>query len=453
MDYTDVKALVCGVARSGIAAAGLLKRNGAEVTLQDLKTEDKLSAEDLKTIKAMGVELYLGKNPDDIIDNFDVVVLSPGLPTDLPFITKARELGIKVIGEIELAYEFCKANIIGITGTNGKTTTTSLVGAIMKNQNPSTYVVGNIGTPFSDYADKTKSSDCVVAELSSFQLETIDTFKPRVSAVLNITPDHLNRHKTLENYIAAKERVFLNQDNRCFAVLNYNDEVTRAMVSHTDAQVVYFALGKVLASGIYSSEKSIYINCMGYNEKVIDIDELNILGDHNVENAMAAIGCAICSGASLEVIRKTLREFKAVEHRIEYVDTVNGVDYYNDSKGTNPDASIKAVLAMKKPICLIAGGYDKGSDFTEWVDLFKGRVKFVSVIGAVKQQLKDTLDKAGFTDYETASSFEESFKQCVEHSNDGDCVLLSPACASWDMFDSFEQRGEIFKEYVANLKK
>jgi UDP-N-acetylmuramoylalanine--D-glutamate ligase len=451
MNYANTKALVCGMARSGISAAGLLKRQGASVTLQDLKTEDKLNSEDIAQLKSNGVDLYLGKNPDDIIGDFDMLVLSPGIPTDLPFVNKARELGVEVLGEVELAYRLSKAPLIAITGTNGKTTTTTLVGEIMKAFNPDTYVVGNIGTPFSDYADKTTAASSVVAEMSSFQLETIKEFHPKVSAVLNITPDHLNRHHTLENYIAAKERVFENQTAEDFTILNYNDSATRDMANRTKAKVIYFSLDSKLEGGIYSDSTSIYIDCMGYSQKVIDIDELNILGGHNVENAMAAIGCGVCAGVPLDVITATLKVFKAVEHRIEYVDTVKDVAYYNDSKGTNPDASIKAVLAMKKPICLIAGGYDKGSDFTDWIQYFPGRVKYVAVLGAVKQQLKDTLDKAGFTDYELADTFEDAFNMCAEHAESGDCVLLSPACASWDMFDSYEQRGEIFKELVKNL--
>lgn len=445
------KVLVCGMARSGVAAAKLLKANGAEVTVQDLKTEDKLDKDTMNSLRSQGISLYLGKNPDDIIKNFDTVVLSPGVPADLPFLQAARAAGIEVIGETELAYSMCKAPMAAITGTNGKTTTTSLVGAIMKRSNPDTYVVGNIGKPFSEYIDEIKPTSCVVAEMSSFQLETIKTFHPKVSAVLNITPDHLDRHKTLDNYIKAKERIFENQTAEDYTVLNYNDPVTRSMADRTAAKVIFFAYNTPVSEGIYSDDKSIYIKCMGYDEKLVDIDELNILGGHNVENAMAAAACGICMGIDIDTVRTALREFKAVEHRIEYVDTVGGVDYYNDSKGTNPDAAIKAVLAMKKPICLIAGGYDKHSDFTDWVQLFKGRVKFVAVIGAVKDQLKDTLDKAGYTAYKVADTFEDAFRLCVENAAEGDCVLLSPACASWDMFDSYEQRGEIFKELVHNL--
>lgn len=378
--------------------------------------------------------------------------MSPGVPTDLPFVNKARENNIPVIGEIELAYMFCKSPIIGITGTNGKTTTTTLVGDICKAYYNNTFVVGNIGNPFADITLDTTNDGAVVAELSSFQLETIKEFTPKVSAVLNITPDHLNRHHTLENYIAAKERVFENQTADDYCILNYNDETTKAMANKTKAKVIFFSLNNSLEEGIYSDDKSIYIKALGYDQKVVDIDELKILGGHNVENAMAAIGCSIALGVPMDIVVKVLKAFTAVEHRIEYVTTVNDIEFYNDSKGTNPDASIKAVEAMKRPICIIAGGYDKGSDFTEWIDTFKGRVKFVAVIGAVKDKIVDTLNKADFTNYKTADTFEEAIDLCYENAEKGDCVLLSPACASWDMFKSYEQRGEIFKDYVRKLK-
>ena len=451
MDFKDKKVLVSGVAKSGVSAAYLLKKLGANVTIQDAKTEDKLGNV-VTELKNNGIALYLGSNPDDIIENMDILVMSPGVPTDLPFVNKAREKNIPVIGEIELAYMFCKSPIIGITGTNGKTTTTTLVGDICKAYYNNTFVVGNIGNPFADITLDTTNNGAVVAELSSFQLETINEFKPKVSAVLNITPDHLNRHHTIQNYIAAKERVFENQTADDYCILNYNDEITKAMANKTKAKVVFFSLNNKLDEGIYSDENSIYIKALGYDQKVIDINELKILGGHNVENAMAAIGCSIAIGAPMDIVVKVLKEFTAVEHRIEYVTTVNDIEFYNDSKGTNPDASIKAVEAMKRPICIIAGGYDKGSDFTEWIDTFKGRVKFVAVIGAVKDKIVDTLNKADFTNYKTADTFEEAIDLCYENADKGDCVLLSPACASWDMFKSYEQRGEIFKDYVRKLK-
>ncbi len=452
MDVKNKKVLVSGIAKSGIAAAHLLRKFGADVIIQDAKTEDKLDRETLNGLEAEGIELYLGTNPDDIIADMDMLVMSPGVPTDLPFVNKARKLGIEVIGEIELAYRYCKSPVIAITGTNGKTTTTTIVGDILKAYKENTYVVGNIGEPFAKEVLNTTNDGAVVAELSSFQLETIDTFRPKISAVLNITPDHLNRHHSIENYIAAKERIFENQTPQDFCILNRNDTVTAAMAGKTKAKVIYFSLDNEIAEGIYSDENSIYIRTLGYDEKVLDIDELNILGGHNVENAMAAIGCATAFGVPLDITRRVLREFKAVEHRIEYVTTINDIEFYNDSKGTNPDASIKALEAMKRPICLIIGGYDKGSDYSDFVAAFEGRVKFAAVIGAVKKIVTCTLDEAGFTNYKTADTFTQAIDLCYENAEAGDCVLLSPACASWDMFDSYEQRGAIFKDYVKRLK-
>ena len=450
MNLKDKKVLVCGMARSGIAAAGLLKKLNADVTIQDLKTED--SFEDvINVLKVQGINLYLGANPDDIIDKMDMIVLSPGVPTDLPFVIKARELGIAVIGEIELAYMVCKAPIIALTGTNGKTTTTTLVGEILKEFINDTYVVGNIGYPFADIALNAVEDSVVVAELSSFQLETVVNFKPKVSAVLNITPDHLNRHHTLENYVEAKENIFKCQDENDYCILNCRDRFTLKMADKTKANIVLFSLNKEIPKGIYSDKTSIYINDFGYSQKVIDIDELKIIGDHNVENAMAAIGITLAFGVPLDIIVSTLKRFVAVEHRIEFVKNIKGIDFYNDSKGTNPDAAIKAIEAMKGPICLIAGGYDKNSDFLPFVESFKDRVKFVAIIGNVKKVLATTFDEAGFNNYKLATTLTEAVDLCYENAEEGNCVLLSPACASWDMFDSYEQRGDIFKDYVNRL--
>lgn len=457
MEFKDKKVLVSGFGVSGISAAGLLKKLGASVILQDKKTEKELAeAESFEKNKAeltaKGIELYLGANPDDIIKDIDILVLSPGVPTDLDFVNKTRELGIPVIGEIELAYEFCKSPIAAITGTNGKTTTTTLVGEILKAHFKNTYVVGNIGYPFADIALDTVPEGAVAAELSSFQLETIIDFRPKVSAVLNITPDHLNRHHTLENYIAAKERVFENQTAEDYCVLNYNDEVTMLMAEKTKARVIFFSLYRELAEGIYADAQSIYIKTLGYDEKLMDISDIFIPGAHNIENIMAAAACSAAMGVPLDTIRKVIKDFRGVEHRIEFVASINDIEFYNDSKGTNPDASIKAVEAMKRPICIIAGGYDKKVSYADWIKTFKGRVKFAAVIGQVKQLVADELDKEGFTNYKTADTLEEAIDLCYKNAEPGDCVLLSPASASWDMFKSYEQRGEIFKEYVNKLK-
>lgn len=443
-------ALVCGLARSGVSAAILLKNKGVNVVAQDLKEREKIIEECEKLEKA-GVELYLGKNPDDIVEKFDVIVLSPGVPTDLPFVKKAEEKGISVISEVELSYSFCLAKLIGITGTNGKTTTTTLTSELIKEIAPNSKTVGNIGIAYSEECEQLTENDYAVAELSSFQLEKIVTLHPKISAILNITPDHLNRHKTIENYILAKEEIFKNQTKDDYIVLNYEDEVLKKTAEKVKANVIWFSSARKVENGIYSDGKSIYINMLGYCERLIDVDELNILGTHNVENVMASTAIALCANVPLENIRKVLKEFKAVEHRIEFVKTVDGVDYFNDSKGTNPDAAIKAIYAMKKPIVLIGGGYNKGSDFTEWIETFKGRVKFMAIIGEVSDKIAETCDRIGFNSYKKCDSFENAMDLCKKKAISGDCVLLSPACASWDMFESYEQRGEIFKNYVHSL--
>ncbi|MCD7905033.1 MAG: UDP-N-acetylmuramoyl-L-alanine--D-glutamate ligase [Clostridiales bacterium] len=444
MDYKGKRALVCGMARSGISAALLLKSLGAEVILQDKKTREELTA-DFDALK--GINFLLGKNPDDIIAEQDAVVLSPGIPTRLDFIKKARELNIPVISEVELASQICKAPIIAITGTNGKTTTTALTGEIFSKKYK-TEVLGNIGIPFSDKAASLTSEDRVVIENSSFQLETVDTYKPLCAAVLNITPDHLDRHGSLQGYIEAKENIFKNMDSENYLILNFEDEAAKAMAQKTKTKVFWFSSKRELSEGIWCDDKSIYVNILGVSGKVIDLDEMNIVGTHNAENAMAAIVLALCGGIDIEDIRKTLREFKAVEHRIEFVCSRKGVTYYNDSKGTNPDAAIKAVQAMKGPTLLIGGGYGKGSDFKEWVASFKGRVKYLALIGVTKEAVKAECDRQGFKAYELFDTFEGAVKSCMDKAEAGDCVLLSPACASWDMFSDYEQRGRIFKDIV-----
>lgn len=450
MDYTGKKALVCGMARSGIAAARLLHHLGAEVTLQDMKTRDAVP-EDALTLEKEGVVLYTGKNPDDIAEKQDLMVLSPGIPCDLPFITAAENAGVSVISEVELAYRETACPITAITGTNGKTTTTTLTGEIMKAVYPHTAVVGNIGVPYSEKVEDLTDKDWVVAEISSFQMEKAKDFHPHISAVLNITPDHLNRHKTMEVYISMKERVFAKQTENDFCILNHADEVCRKMAEKTAAKVFFFSSSAPLEEGIYLDGKDIIVKWQGISEKLVSVDELQLLGVHNYENVMAAAAMAICAGVDLDIIRHVLRHFAGVAHRIEYVATVDGVDYYNDSKGTNTDASIRAILAMQKPIVLIGGGYDKGVSFDDWTKLFAGRVKHLVLIGVTAPQIRASAEKFGFTAISDCDTFEDAVNVCREKAEDGDCVLLSPACASWGMFDNYEQRGDLFKEQVKSF--
>lgn len=452
MEYNGKKALVCGMARSGIAAAKLLNRLGARVTLQDMKKREEISA-DVLALEGEGIVLYTGANPDEIACAQDLIVLSPGIPCDLPFIAAAEEAGIEVISEVELAYRLTPCPITAITGTNGKTTTTTLTGEIMKTAYSGTAVVGNIGVPYSEEVERLTEKDWVVAEISSFQMEKAKEFHPHISAVLNITPDHLNRHKTMDVYIAMKERVFAKQTAADFCILNHGDETCRKMADKTAAKVFFFDSSETLAEGIYLDGDAIEVRWGAINETLIHVDELQILGVHNYENVMAAAAMGICAGIALDTIRAVLKGFAGVAHRIEYVATVDGVDYYNDSKGTNVDASIRAVLAMKKPIVLIGGGYDKGSSFDEWTKLFPGRVKHLVLIGVTAPKVRASAEKFGFTAISDCETFEEAVDLCREKAEDGDCVLLSPACASWGMFDNYEQRGDMFKEQVRGYLK
>ena len=450
MLYENKKVIVCGMARSGISAAKLLASVGADVTLQDMKPMDVLiKLHDIEAYKKAGIKIFAGAKPDDIIDSFDYAVLSPGVPCDLPFIKKAKSSGVKVISEVELAYTLTECPVCAITGTNGKTTTTTLTGMLLNKKYKNTAVVGNIGVAYSEKVKSLKADDFVCAEISSFQLETSDTFRPHIAAVLNITPDHLNRHKTMDNYVAVKEKIFMKQNKDDFTILNKNDEYCVKMADKTKGKVFFFSSAEKLDEGIYLDGDNIHIKWKGLDEDVINIHDLRILGTHNYENVMAAVACAVCAGVDMESIREILKEFNGVEHRIEYCGTFDGVDYYNDSKGTNPDASIRAVLAMRKPIVLIGGGYDKDSSYDEWVKLFDGRVKKLILIGATAGKIAECCDRYGFKDYEFADTFKKCIEKCKASAEEGDCVLLSPACASWGMFEDYEQRGRMFKEMVA----
>ena len=417
-----------------------------------MKKRKDISA-DVLNLENEGIVLYTGANPDDIACEQDIIVLSPGIPCDLPFITAAEAAGVSVISEVELAYTLTKCPITAITGTNGKTTTTTLTGEIMKAVYAGTAVVGNIGIPYSEEVERLTEKDWVVAEISSFQMEKAKEFHPHISAVLNITPDHLNRHKTMEVYIAMKERVFEKQTAEDFCILNHGDETCRKMADKTAAKVFFFSSSEKLEEGIYLDGENIEVRWNDIHETLINVNDLQILGVHNHENVMAAAAAAICANIPLDIIRDVLKAFAGVEHRIEYVATVDGVDYYNDSKGTNVDASIRAVLAMKKPIVLIGGGYDKGSSFDEWTQLFPGRVKHLVLIGVTAPLVRASAEKFGFTAISECETFKEAVDLCREKAEDGDCVLLSPACASWGMFDNYEQRGDLFKEQVRGYLK
>lgn len=459
MDIKGKKIIIVGSGKSGIAAARLLLRNGAKVVLCD--SNEKLDAKDIKDKfdASDDVSVVIGEVSDSVINEASLAVLSPGVPLDTPLSRRLKESGTEIIGEIELASRFEKGDVIAITGTNGKTTTTTLVGEIMKNyaalsgEIGGVYVVGNIGEPYTDIADKTADNSITVAEISSFQLETTKEFSPKVSAILNITPDHLNRHKTMAEYVRVKERIAERQTDSDTIVLNYDDALTRDFGKRVKCRVVYFTRRQDFED-IDENVDFLHIDkeMIMYNDTpVIGVNDMLLIGSHNHENVMAAVGMCLSYGVPLNIIQDTVRHFHAVEHRIEFVKTVDGVDYYNDSKGTNPDAAIKAVQAMKNPTCLIGGGYDKDSSYDEWIESFGDKVKCLVLIGQTAGKIAECARSHGFNEIVFASSLEEAVKICHEKASDGDAVLLSPACASWGMFTNYEERGARFKEYVRAL--
>ena len=449
------KVLVVGTGKSGIAATQLLLRTGKLPVLFDSNAElDKdeiLGKLSLSGDEKKQVEIVLGDLTEEEKKALSGVVLSPGVPTDTEFVNDLRNRGLLISGEIELAFEQEKGAVLAITGTNGKTTTTTLLGEIMKATGKKTFVVGNIGNPYTLEAEKTDADSVTVAEISSFQLETIHTFRPRVSAILNITPDHLNRHHTMEAYIRAKMNIAKNQTPEDYCVLNAEDPYTDAFLEQCPATVILFSSQRELADGYFYADECIYKAVQGKKQKLMNIHEMRLLGMHNVENVMAAIAMADAYGADMEVILNVVRDFKAVEHRIEYVKTVRGVDYYNDSKGTNPDAAIKGIGAMVKPTYLIGGGYDKQSEYDEWIESFGGKVRKLVLLGQTREKIADCAKKHGFTDYIFVDDLQQAVDYCAEHAKEGEAVLLSPACASWGMFPNYEVRGKMFKDMVNAL--
>lgn len=451
MNLQNKKVLVIGTGISGIGAARLLEEAGALPILFD--SNQQLNLEELKK-KTKGMkqpEIFLGEVPEEIKTELVLVVVSPGVPTDTSFIEEYRKRKLPIWGEIELAYAFSKGRVVAITGTNGKTTTTSLVGEIMKAYYKSVFVVGNIGSPYTEAALKTTDDSVTVAEISSFQLETIQSFAPRVSAILNITPDHLNRHHTMECYVKTKEAIAANQTKEDSCILNEEDPYTHDFISRCQAKPVCFSSKKELEEGIYLKDNDIYLAENGKHTRLMNVGEMKLVGICNVENVMAAIAISREMQVPMDIILTVVRQFQAVEHRIEFVAAKNGVDYYNDSKGTNPDAAIQGIKAMTKPTLLIGGGYDKGSEYDEWIEAFEGKVKALVLIGQTKEKIAACAKKHGVSNVTLAEDLEEAFRICVRQAKPGDAVLLSPACASWGMFPNYEVRGNLFKEYVEKI--
>lgn len=448
MELNGKRVLVLGLGRSGLASALFLKSQGARVTVSDSKSEDQLR-DQIPALLDEGIAVETGGHAARTLQNQDIVVVSPGVPVDAPPIVQARNLGHAVIGEIELAAQFLKGPIVAITGSNGKTTTTTLVGEILKAGGLETLVGGNIGTPAISFAGKASSNTAVVLEISSFQLETICTFRPKIAVILNITPDHLDRHRTFAAYVDAKARIFENQTAEDYSLLNADVPTCVELAGRTRAQVVWFTRKREIESGAFVREGKIIVRVKGPEQQIMPMSEIPLKGAHNLENVLAAVGAGVLMGCSGESIRAAVRNFKAVEHRLEYVATIRGVEYYNDSKATNVDATIKALESFPANVHLILGGKDKGSDYSVLNDLLRERVKAVYTVGAAAAKIESQIK--GAAKITSAGTIEAAVRQAAAAAQPGDVVVLAPACASFDQFQNYEHRGRVFKEQVHDL--
>ena len=447
MELRNQRVLVVGLGKSGVASALFLAKRGAHVAVSDAKSQDQLR-EEIPVLLDNGITVETGQHGERTFRDQDLIVVSPGVPFDVPQLVHARERGIPVIGEVELAARFLKGHIIAITGSNGKTTTTSLVGEIIRAAGRTALVGGNIGTPAITFVDRATDDSWVVLEISSFQLETIETFHPHIAVVLNVTPDHLDRHHTFENYAAAKARIFENQSAGDFVVLNADNEPCVAMMSKAKAPVRWFSRLKQVDEGAFVRGNQIFWREKSGERAIMPISEIHLKGAHNLENVLAAVCAGLLAGIEPEQIRGAVASFKAVEHRLEYVATVAGVDYYNDSKATNVDATIKALESFPGRIHLILGGKDKGSDYSVLNQLLSERVKRVYTIGAAAAKIESQVQG---TEIVSAGTLESALRRASEAAAEGEIVLLAPACASFDQFDSYEHRGRVFKQLVQQL--
>jgi UDP-N-acetylmuramoylalanine--D-glutamate ligase len=452
MELNGKRVLVVGLGKSGVASALFLKKHGANVAVSDTKSGDELRNE-IPVLLDHGITVETGGHGDRTFRGQDLIVVSPGVPVDAPPLVQARSLGESVIGEVELAAQFLPGPIVAITGSNGKTTTTTLTGEIMAAAGFSTLVGGNIGTPAISLADRANKETVIVLEVSSFQLETIATFRPKVAVVLNVTPDHLDRHRTLDVYVNAKARIFENQQSSDFAVLNEDDPTCVTLAGRARAQVFWFSRHKEVRQGAWVSEGKILFRDAKGQREILDVADIPLKGAHNLENVLAAVCAGALMGCAPEKIRQAVHEFKAVEHRLEFVASIRGVDYYNDSKATNVDATIKALESFPANIHLILGGKDKGSDYTVLNDLLRKRVKRVYTIGAAAAKIESQIVSAkdGGPELVHAETLENAIRKASAVAQEGDIVLLAPACASFDQFKSYEHRGKVFKEVVRSL--
>jgi len=451
MDVAGRKILVLGAARSGVAASKYLVGEGAKVILSDIKKAldmQKIQEE----VESFGIQTLWGDHPDVNKILPDLIIVSPGIPLTIPPLQDAFRANIPVISELELAFQFSQAPFIAITGTNGKTTTTALIGQLFKDVGRKVIIGGNIGIPLISEIKKLSSNDLVVAEVSSFQLETINTFKPRVAIILNITPDHLDRHGSMEGYRIAKAKIFANQREEDFLILNYDDPLVKELAYKTKSQVIFFSRRNKLEEGVYLQGGQLVINIGEGPISICQPQDISIKGNHNLENAMAAVAAGYILGLEPEEIKYTLVHFPGVAHRLEFVAEIKGIKFINDSKGTNPDASIKALEAYNEPIVLIAGGKNKGSNFSDFAENINDKVKELVLVGQAVPEIKNAVVEKGFTSYHEVKTFADAVFKAYELAEKGDIVLLSPACASWDMFDNFEQRGDVFKDLVHGLR-
>jgi UDP-N-acetylmuramoylalanine--D-glutamate ligase len=447
MELKDKRVLVVGLGKSGVASALFLKAQGARVTVSDAKSPEDLS-DQIPVLLDQGITVETGGHGERTFREQDLIVVSPGVPVDAPLLVQARALGESVIGEIELAAQFLPGTIVAITGSNGKTTTTTLAGEILTASGFSALVGGNIGTPAISFADRATRDTVIVLEVSSFQLETIDKFRPRVAVVLNVTPDHLDRHRTVDAYVDAKARIFENQRGDDFAVLNADDSTCVAMAARTRAQVFWFSRQKEVERGAWVRDGNILFREKAQQREIMQVSEIPLKGAHNVENVLAAVCAGSLMGCAPEKIRKAVTSFRAVEHRLEYVATIRGVDYYNDSKATNVDATIKAIESFSANVHVILGGKDKGSDYSVLNDLLRQRVKRVYTIGAAAGKIESQIKGVEVVHAET---LENALRKANAAAEAGDVVLLAPACSSFDQFKSYEHRGQVFKEIVRGL--
>ncbi|MGI6168267.1 MAG: UDP-N-acetylmuramoyl-L-alanine--D-glutamate ligase [Christensenellales bacterium] len=446
------RALVIGMAKSGVASAKLLHDCGFEVVVNDRRERQELG-EEIDALLPLGLTWRLCEPPETLLDGVDLLVVSPGVPQDSRGVVEARRRGIEVIGEIELGYRYAKGDFVCITGTNGKTTTTALTGQIFLDAGRRTFVVGNIGRPIAQEALHTRDGDIVVAEVAGFQLESTVFFHPKVAVFTNITEDHLDRFGTMEAYIASKLNIFKNQGKEDFAVLNYDDGTVREFSSKTAARVVYFSRKEALDEGVFMENGRMVCILGGVRQEICEVGEIGIPGAHNLENALAAAAAALVMGICPDCIRKTLREFPGVEHRIELVAEIDGVYFINDSKGTNPDSTRKAIDSMERPTVLILGGYDKKNNFRPLFEAFTENIYHVVAVGATKDAILAAAKETGFLSVSTADTFQGAIEQAFELAQPGCNVLLSPACASYDMFRNFEERGAAFKRIVRDLRR